>query len=421
MTIENKRLSPITLPALRGMMGNRAFYSCLMSFEELARRVSYADEVHQNKSLSDMIQRELQSRRIREISDYLREQPERFFNSLVIATYGGDPNWHALSSVNGRRENDALANLTEETIGSVGFLTLNGDEKLFAVDGQHRLAGIKRFVANQDESTHDEVSVIFVAHQETPEGLQRTRRLFTTLNKTARPVSKGGIIALDEDDVMAICVRRLVEETNLFDGEKVAFVANNNLPTTNMDSLTTIGNLYDVLAILFTQANTEIRNTTKANLQRIRPNDGVLDDYFNLATRFFSEIGANFEEVGEFFSAPNTMPVVEKHRGRHGGSVMFRPIGLDMFVRIVAQLTATMELSEAIQLAAKLPRSLTEAPYAGLMWDISTSTISNAHRVTLREVLLRMLGRAKMSDADLIERYRRETGDEMAALPDRVV
>lgn len=419
MTTMNESPGPLILPALRGLMGNRAFYSCLMSFEELAHRVSYADEVHQNKSLSDMIQREIQSRRIEEIADYLREQSERFFNSLVIATYGGDPNWHALSSVNGQHENDALANLTEETIESVGFLTLNGDEKLFAVDGQHRLAGIKRFVKNQDESAHDEVSVIFVAHQETQEGLQRTRRLFTTLNKTARPVSKGGIIALDEDDVMAICVRRLVEETTLFDGAKVAFVANNNLPTANRHSLTTIGNLYDILTILFTQTKTTLKKR-KLDLQRIRPRDDVIDDYFELATNFFTEIGANFEEVGEFFSAPDTTPVVAKHRGSHGGNVMFRPIGLNMFARIVAQLTTTMELSEAIRLAAKLPRSLTEAPYAGLMWDIRTSTISNAHGVTLREVLLRMLGRAKMSDADLIERYRRETGDEMAALPDRV-
>lgn len=369
MTIENKGPVPLTLPALRGMTGARAFYSCLMNFEELASRVRYANEVHQNKSLSDMIQRELQSRRIGEIADYLREQSERFFNSLVIATYGGDPNWHALSSVNDRRENDALANLTDEIIESVGFLTLNGDEKLFAVDGQHRLAGIKRFVENQDADaphTPDEISVIFVAHQETQEGLQRTRRLFTTLNKTARPVSKGGIIALDEDDVMAICVRRLVEETTLFDGAKVAFVANNNLPTANRHSLTTIGNLYDILTILFTQTKTALKKR-KPDLQRIRPSDDAIDDYFRLAIYFFTEIGANFEEVGEFFSAPDTTPVVAKHRGSHGGNVMFRPIGLNMFARIVAQLTTTMGLSEAIRLVAKLPQSLTEAPYGGAL------------------------------------------------------
>ena len=34
----------------------------------------------------------------------------------------------------------------QETVQSVGFLALRGDEKLFALDGQHRLAGIKRTI-----------------------------------------------------------------------------------------------------------------------------------------------------------------------------------------------------------------------------------------------------------------------------------
>lgn len=33
---------------------------------------------------------------------------------------------------------------------------------------------------------------------------ERTHRLFTTLNKSAKPVAKADIIALDEDDTMAI-------------------------------------------------------------------------------------------------------------------------------------------------------------------------------------------------------------------------
>ena len=47
---------------------------------------------------------------------------------------------------------------------------------------------------------------------------QQQDRLFTTLNKTARPVSKNAVIALDEDDVMAICVRRLIEDSRFFHG-----------------------------------------------------------------------------------------------------------------------------------------------------------------------------------------------------------
>jgi DNA sulfur modification protein DndB len=71
---------------------------------------------------------------------------------------------------------------------------------MFAIDGQHRLAGMKEAVVSQPALGADEVSLVLVAHQTSKSGLERTRRLFTTLNKTARPVGKGEIIALDEND-----------------------------------------------------------------------------------------------------------------------------------------------------------------------------------------------------------------------------
>lgn len=215
---------PIVLPALRGIMGNRAYYSCLMSLRELAARVNYAEEIHSNQSLSDMIQRALEDKRSKEIAAYLRDTSDRFFNSLVVAAYDGEPSWHPLSDVKSRYATPSPLHLSEETIESVGFLTLRGDEKLFALDGQHHLAGVKRALRGRMVESEDEVSVIFLGHRNTPHGLAATRRLFTTLNKTVRPVSKNAVIALDEDDVMAICVRRLIEDSRFFQGDNAAFV-----------------------------------------------------------------------------------------------------------------------------------------------------------------------------------------------------
>ena len=89
---KSKESKKIVLPALRGIMGDWIYYSCLMDLPEISRRVSYADEIHNNKQLSDMIQRRLKAGRSSEIAKYLETQSERFFNSLVIATYGGQPN-----------------------------------------------------------------------------------------------------------------------------------------------------------------------------------------------------------------------------------------------------------------------------------------------------------------------------------------
>ncbi|MCY4461720.1 MAG: DGQHR domain-containing protein [Albidovulum sp.] len=413
----------IVLPALRGIMGDWVYYSCLMNLGELSSRVRFAEEIHKSKKLSDMIQRSLRRTRGAQIAEYLKKQPERLFNSLVVATYGGQPNWHALSDVRCGKNAPELEGLHEEIISSVGFLALRGDEQLFALDGQHRLAGIKKAVKDGvDNDPFDEVTVLFVEHQDNSKGLERTRRLFTALNKTTRPVSKGDIIALDEDDVMALCVRHVIDESALFADERIAFVASNNMPVANTKSLTTIGNLYDVYTLLFTGAKSELQ-ARKQDLQRFRPSDEKLDKYFAYARELFVLFENEFAELGEFFSATDTAPVVEKYRGSHGGNALFRPIGLEIFVRIVARLTKDRSLAQSVKLAARLPRTLTDEPFAGLLWDPRRKTILNGNKVTLREVLLYMLGKndRKYSEAELLERYRRDTGDETAELPKKLI
>ncbi len=412
----------IALPALRGVMGKWVYYSCLMSLDEISKRIQYAEEIHNNKKLSDMIQRQLKRGRSDEIATYLKTQEERFFNSLVVATYGGEPGWHEMSDIRNKSDSPELENLDKEVVESIGFLTLRGDERLFALDGQHRLAGIKKVVRDRgEEAAADQLSVIFVGHKDTKKGLEKTRRLFTTLNKTAKPVSKGDIIALDEDDVMAICVRRLIEETKMFSGDKIAFVASNNIPVSNTSCLTTIANLYDILTILFSDVDSDLRQS-RGNLKRARPSDEKLEEYFKYAKRLFGLLQKNFEELDEFFTAEDSGEVAEKYRGNHGGNALFRPIGLEVFMRIIAQLSKDMPLEEAIKQASLLPRILSEPPFEGLMWDSGKQTISNAHKVTLREVLLHMLsGRSKFKEEKLRERYRKETGVDAAKLPEQVL
>lgn len=420
MTKQIKHKS-IVLPALRGVMGDWVYYSALMSTEEVGLRVSYADEIHKNENLSEMIQRKLKAGRAKEIANYIQEQPERFFNSIVVATYDGEPNWFAVSGVKPSDDSISAEDFTEETLNSVGFLKFRGDEKLFAIDGQHRLAGIKRACADglkQDQI--DELSVIFVAHKKSKSGLERTRRLFTTLNKTAKPVVKGDIIALDEDDVMAICARRLIEETDYFGGSRIAFVATNNMPSGNFESITTIGNLYDILLTIFTKFPSKLKES-KRNLRNIRPGEERLEEFFNFALCFFKDLGKNFPEVNEFYQSTKAEDVVRKYRGQHGGSVLFRPIGIQILVDVIARLTAKHDLSKAMQIASKLPRNLNEAPYLGLMWDSSNRTISNSHKVTLREVLCHMVECSKYSEGKLTERYRKEISQEDAVLPEKVI
>ncbi len=419
--MDENQASPLVLPALRGNMGDWVYYSALVDIEQLATRVDFAKEVQPNQALSDMIQRGLDDTRPPNIAEYLLKQRERLFNSLVIATYGGNPNWFALSDITSSTEEVEINGLSKTMIESVGFLTFTGAERLFAVDGQHRLAGMKKAIEKApNHEWVDEIPVIFVAHRDNVSGLVRSRRLFTTLNKSARPVTKRDTIALDEDDVMAITVRYLIEkQSDDFGGKRIALVAENNMPPGDTTSLTTIGNLYDVLLILFSKTKTNLQQQKKA-LQNNRPDDEDLQAYFDLAQGFFMEMRKWFPEIEEFFAADDTRPVVKLYRAE-GRSILFRPAGLHLFAQVVAQLTREMNLPEALSLASKLPRALHEVPFVGLVWDPESRTMKRFSVPTARDLLLHMLGHFSGDSGKLLESYRKACGHGDLALPDQVM
>lgn len=224
---------PLVLPAIRGSIGDWIYYSCLMPIEEVSERVQFAEEVHPDRALSRLIQRSLEGPRSKHIAEYLASTKERFFNALVLATYSGSPEWLEVGGFRATTKPDILKEISQSAMDSIGFLSLDGSEKIFAIDGQHRVAGIKRALNDGAEIGKEQVAVLLVGHKKTAAGMRRTRRLFTTLNKTAVPVRKRDIIALDEDDVMAITARRLVESNAAFRDPKIAVISSQSIPTGN--------------------------------------------------------------------------------------------------------------------------------------------------------------------------------------------
>ena len=208
-----KNLNELIIPALRARMGDWIYYVTFLRMDQIADQINLAGEIHPSTVLKEMIQREV-TNRSSQISNYLLNQPQRFFNSLIVGVYEGSPDWYELK-IGTNRHFDAPI-LPSEMDGVFGILRLDGTQTFFAIDGQHRVEGIRQAVKEQDELKKEEVSVIFVAHQDDLAGMERTRRLFTTLNRYAKPVQKTEIIALDEDDTIAIVTRDLVEKHQLF-------------------------------------------------------------------------------------------------------------------------------------------------------------------------------------------------------------
>ena len=91
-------------------------------------------------------------------------------------------------------------------------------------------------------------ATIFVAAHMDDAGKKRTRRLFSTLNRYAKQVKRSHIIALNEDDIIAIVVRMLIVEHKLFRNAKI-WLGGKNLRRNDNDNFTSLEALYDSMDI----------------------------------------------------------------------------------------------------------------------------------------------------------------------------
>ncbi len=372
------------MPALRAHMGDWVYYSAFLKLDAVAERISVAQEIHQSDTLNELIQRALTSSRADEIRDYLLKQRQRFFNTIVVGVYGGEPRWYELALRDSPR-------LPVETLppyikGALGLLVLSGREQVFALDGQHRVVGIRRAVAKSRTLGDEEVSMIFLAHKKTAAGRRRTRRLFTTLNRYAKPVNKKEAIALDEDDVVAIVTRSLLDGYELFSGKKVSAAQTKSLPVTDQRSITTIVALYDALDVYL---KTSERGWSR--FKRYRPPDTEIEVFYSKAVALWDAMRRAFPALEQMARSGQEATVAGQFRNREGGHLLFRPIGLVLAVRAVRLLCDEgLTLGRAARALGAVPMSLAAEPWIGLLWDLANRrmiTSSEAQRLALKILL----------------------------------
>ncbi|HXE74009.1 MAG TPA: DNA sulfur modification protein DndB [Candidatus Xenobia bacterium] len=356
-TAETKQLK---IPGLRAQMGDWVYYTTFLRMGDIAERISLAKEIHPSKALQELIQREVESAHSDSIREYLLRQKERFFNALVIGVYGGSPKWLELSI----EETKQLDGLPDYIKGALGILVLDGSEKLFAIDGQHRVVGIKKALQEKPELGDEEVSAIFVGHATDRAGIQRTRRLFTTLNRYAKPVNKMQIIALDEDDVVAIVTRRLLDEHVLF-RNWTSIKKVKSLPNSDRRSFTTIITLYDVLDVYLAGDPKDWRK-----FKKLRPPDKTINAFYKKAAELWDKMVDTYPPLRELARSDLEEEVAARYRNRDGGHLLFRPVGLSILVGVIKLFRDEgKDLDSILRAMAAVPLLLSEEPWVGLLWD----------------------------------------------------
>lgn len=362
---------PLFLPALQGSFGDWTYYSALVRLDDIDERVGYAHPLAENQSLSAQMQRTLDEHgRAEDIAQYLLQSDDRFFNALVVGVLGGHPQWHPFSLTSSVPAHE-LGAVTERDQDLVGYLQLTGEETLFALDGQHRLAGIRKALQERPGIGQDKLSIIFVPHIASVDGRIRTRSLFISLNKKAVVVKKPDIIILDEVDLAAIVTRRLIDQDPRFSRDVIDVERFTNAIPTTSTYWTTIANFYDANKVVIEEImqgrnEEELEQASKMRLGEDRIEfymNGVIDFYDRLA-RLEPLLSTIFQGAGDATSAA----LLEARTGRRP-KLLARPIGLKIIVKVMAKLRETQTIAQSFRELRRVPLVMTRPPFAGLIWD----------------------------------------------------
>ncbi|MFC5253456.1 DNA sulfur modification protein DndB [Streptomyces nigrescens] len=409
------------VPAFEAKVGNWTYYSCLMSYAAVAREINFAHELGGNQDLGTMIQRGVGTRTT-EITNYLLSNENRFLGAIIVAAWGGAPEYIPLEMEKSSENSDVLAGMDR----NFGVLTFDGTHQFFALDGQHRLKAIKDAIKRNPELGREDITVIVVPHFDDEAGRRRTRRLFTNINRNAVKTTAQENIALDEDDGFAILTRRLLDDHEFLrqDGVVQVFskVGNDGelkLATRQVGvtgtAWTTIGVLYDLLTDLGFGLHESMNKTSQ------RATDEILDESYEVLAKRMDELLAvcgNMRDRYEAHAAPRDL---RAPKGRDGeGHPFMRPAVQVQIVRAARHVIEQrlLEWPELLRRLGELDWTMSSAPFSAVWQETPDAARkgkmipSKENNQALYELLLVHLAPASRAQIDRAIRGYRQVKNE---------
>jgi DNA sulfur modification protein DndB len=206
-------------------------------------------------------------------------------------------------------------------------------------------------------------------------------------------VARKDIIALDEVDPAAIITRDLVDGHPWFSkGQVDVDRFSMNLPPGDSSALLTLGGLYDLVSILLPQIMAKEDKEELKLASRIRLDDEKLISYKNLVVEYFGILTKLDAQLEAYFQAANFGEIARTARQPSDARLLFRPIGLSVVTKAMAQIRKQKSLAEAQKLINKIPVVLSKSPYNNVIWDSSRGKIISSGSGLAVKLLVYMLG-----------------------------
>ena len=230
-----------TIAAMKGKLGNTDYFILAMKAGDLVKNAIIPSEMEEwkNMTMDEKEQRDINYSRVKaQIAPYLAKDKDRFFGAIILAAKNFDPsNFEQLSDI----AKKGLPNLYKTEAEKMGFLTLKGGEVFIPIDGQHRIKAIQFAIDGKDEKSkqipnmspcpdlsNEEVTVMLIPYEP-----KKIRKIFTRVNRYAKPTGSGQNLITDDEDYIAISARKIADWIN---------IAAPNSSTPNVELVKTAGN-----------------------------------------------------------------------------------------------------------------------------------------------------------------------------------
>jgi DNA sulfur modification protein DndB len=186
----------VSIPAIRGSMGRRQYYTISLSLAEIPRIFRFNDWEQSTPELR--AQRVLNKSRVPDIAKYILDNEDGYLFSSITASYACDVKFNPVG------ENPDIGTLDMEL----------ENLELIINDGQHRSAGIAAAIKENPALAKDKISVLLFPM----ENLERLQQMFTDLNRYAHKTSKSLDILYDHRDNLSALTMDVSEQVHVFRG-----------------------------------------------------------------------------------------------------------------------------------------------------------------------------------------------------------
>lgn len=372
----------LSLPCLRGAIGDWNYYNVVIPFHELSR-INNDHIIKEAKTLDHWLQRKLSNRKD-QIQKYLIHEDQRFFNSVIVGVYGDVPDWYALNlSTVADKFKLNLGNQVEE---SLGILSLTGNEILFTIDGQHRIEGIKLAIKeNPERFNNDELSMILIAHNNDRAGRIRTRKLFATINREAVKPTSNDLAIIDEVYAYNIIARELYANYKLFKN-KIELTETPDMSRNNHEHFT---NLLSLVAV-----NKKIFGLV-TSFKQSKYTGPTIDErafLYKETTEFWDFALKNIQEYKAYFNGRLNLDKVRNNVKGKPLNLLFVPIGQKFLAEIYATYKKKKELDVLKNKINKIDFDLYNGHFKNLFFNTTKNTMIMNNYTVSKRLIFYLLG-----------------------------